>query len=272
MTPGRITLMGVLNVTPNSFSDGGKFYGGKFDGHEAAIERALEIEREGADILDIGGESTHPNAAPVSGEQEQARVLPVFAALAGRIGIPLSIDSYRAATASAAVAAGASIVNDIWGLQHDTEMARVVARNGAGLCIMHNRKAIDPGCDILADIAAFFARSLEIAAQAGIARDRIVLDPGIGFGKTFEQNIAALHGLRALEKFDLPLLVGASRKGFIGALTGRGVAADRLAGSLGAHAAAVMNGARIIRAHDIPEHRDALAVAAAIRRGSMEQT
>lgn len=257
--------MGVLNVTPNSFSDGGRF-----DVMETAIFRAVEIEQQGADVLDIGGESTHPKVAPITGEEERARVMPVFTALAGRIDIPLSIDSYRAETAEAALQAGASIVNDIWGLQHDAGMASVVARHKAGLCIMHNRKTVDPDCDILADIAAFFARSLEIAEQAGIAREKIVLDPGIGFGKTFSQNVAVLHGLGALRRFGLPLLVGASRKGFIGALTGRSVAADRLAGSLSAHSAAVMNGADIIRAHDIPEHKDALAVAAAIRHGSME--
>jgi dihydropteroate synthase len=261
----RIGVMGVLNVTPNSFSDGGLFVGA-----EEAIARALEIERQGADILDIGGESTHPKAPPVTGEEERARVLPVLAALAGRLAIPLSIDTYRAETAEAALAAGAVIVNDIWGLQRDPGMAGVVARHGAGVCIMHNRAAVDAGVDILADIAAFFTRSLEIASQAGIAREAIVLDPGIGFGKTFEQNVAALHGLGALDRFGLPLLVGASRKGFIGALTGRAVPAERLSGSLAAHVAAVLKGARYIRAHDIAEHKDALAVAAAIHNGSME--
>lgn len=264
LCPERAVLMGVLNVTPNSFSDGGIF-----SDPAVAVARAIEIEAQGAAILDIGGESTHPKAAPVSGEVERARVLPVIGALVGRLGIPISIDTYRADTARAALKAGAAIVNDIWGLQHDPEMARVVAESGAGVCIMHNRTEADAAIDIIADMVAFFDRSLALAQRAGIDQAAIVLDPGIGFGKTFDQNLIALRELKALGRFGLPILAGASRKGFIGAVTGKTEAADRLFGSIAAHVAAVVNGAAIIRAHDIAEHRDALGVASAILRGSV---
>lgn len=256
--------MGVLNVTPNSFSDGGIYAA-----QESAIARGVEIAAEGADILDIGGESTHPSASPTSGDEERARVLPVITALVSRLAIPISIDTYRADTARAALAAGARIVNDIWGLQRDPGMADAVAETGAGVCIMHNRAEIDAGIDIIEDIAAFFLRSLEIADRAGIAAQAIVLDPGIGFGKTFEQNLVVLQRLGVLTSLGYPLLVGASRKGFIGAVTGRSNPADRLHGSLAAHVAAVLNGASVIRAHDIPAHRDALAVASAVSRGTL---
>lgn len=266
LPPARTALvMGVLNLTPDSFSDGGAY-----TEVDAAIGRGLALEAEGADILDIGGESTRPGASPISGEEEVARVLPVLKGLAQRLTIPLSIDTYKASTARAALAHGASIVNDIWGLQRDPEMAHVVADTGAGLCIMHNRPAIDPALDIVADMRDFFARSLAIAAQAGIARDKIVLDPGIGFGKTYEQNLICLNRLEALHGFGLPLLVGCSRKGFIGAITGRKVAAERLAGSLSAHVAAALKGAAYIRAHDVAAHKDALALVSAITRESSQ--
>lgn len=266
LPPARTALvMGVLNLTPDSFSDGGAY-----TEVDAAIGRGLALEAEGADILDIGGESTRPGASPISGEEEVARVLPVLKGLAQRLTIPLSIDTYKASTARAALAHGASIVNDIWGLQRDPEMAHVVADTGAGLCIMHNRPAIDPALDIIADMRDFFARSLAIAAQAGIARDKIVLDPGIGFGKTYEQNLICLNRLEALHGFGLPLLVGCSRKGFIGAITGRKVAAERLAGSLSAHVAAALKGAAYIRAHDVAAHKDALALVSAITRESSQ--
>ena len=254
-------LMGVLNVTPNSFSDGGQFAA-----REKAIIRALEIQRDGADILDIGGESTHPSAQPINAEEELARVIPVLSEIAQRLTIPVSIDTYKAKTAEAALLAGATIVNDIWGLQHDSAMAAVVAQHGAGLCIMHNRREVDTGIDIVADMLGFFEHSLNIAMKAGIRDCDIVLDPGIGFGKTFEQNLICLNRLSELRQFGRGILVGCSRKGFIGAYSGRSNPADRLHGTLGAHVAAVMNGARIIRAHDITPHKDALALADAILR------
>lgn len=262
---GRTRLMGVLNLTPDSFSDGGHLAG-----VEQAVAAARRMVAEGADILDIGGESTHPKAAPVDAGTEIARVLPGLAAIvAAQTGVPLSIDTYKAVTAKAALSAGATIVNDVWGLQRDPDMARVVAAHGAGVCIMHNRLELDPALDILGDIRDFFARSLEIAARAGIPAGDIVLDPGIGFGKTFDQNLAVLARLGELRAFGLPLLVGCSRKGFIGAITGRTNPAERLSGSLSAHVAAVLNGASIIRAHDIGPHREALALTDAIIRGSV---
>lgn len=264
LSPEAARLMGVLNATPNSFSDWGLYAAA-----DAAIARGRAIAAEGADILDIGGESTHPRAAPATGEEERARVLPVITALATELAIPVSIDTYRAETARAALKAGARIVNDIWGLQRDPGMADAVAETGAGVCIMHNRAAADPGLDIIEDIVAFFLRSLDIAARAGIAPEAIVLDPGIGFGKTFEQNLTVLERLGVLKGLGFPLLVGASRKGFIGAITGRANPAERLNGSIAAHVAAVLNGASVIRAHDISSHRDALAVASAVSRGTI---
>jgi len=169
-------LMGVLNVTPNSFSDGGVFAG-----KEAALAQAQRIIDEGADILDIGGESTHPLAAPVDADEELARVRPVLEALSGQIALPLSIDTYKASVAKVALELGAAIVNDVWGLQRDPAIADVAAEYGAGVCIMHNRTGFDPALDVIGDIRRFFDRSLAIAERAGIRRDAIVLDPGIGF-------------------------------------------------------------------------------------------
>ena len=261
---GRTRIMGVINLTPDSFSDGGHVAG-----VDQAVATAMRLADEGADILDIGGESTHPRATPIDAETELARVLPGLRAITDKVALPVSIDTYKARTADAALAAGARIVNDVWGLQRDGEMARVVAHHGAGLCIMHNRTTVDPSLDILVDIRAFFERSLDMAARAGIPQARIVLDPGIGFGKTFDQNLIVLRRLAELKAFGLPLLVGSSRKGFIGAVTGRSVPAERLPGTLAAHVAAALAGASIIRAHDIRPHREALALTDAIIRGSV---
>lgn len=258
-------LMGVLNLTPNSFSDGGS-YATLAD----ELARARVMAAEGADILDIGGESTHPAAAPVSEEEEQARVLPALRILAAEAPVPLSIDTYRAGTARAALALGVAIVNDVWGLQREPEIAHVIADHDAAVCIMHNRTGFDPGLDVFSEMRRFFDRSLELAERAGIRRAKIALDPGIGFGKTFDQNLQVLNRLAALKSYGFPLLVGASRKGFIGKVTGKPVPADRLNGTLAAHVAAALSGAAIIRAHDIAAHRDALAMVAAIRSETAE--
>jgi dihydropteroate synthase len=221
---------------------------------------------DGADLVDVGGESTRPygGAAPVSLDDELARILPVLPAVIG-FGVPVSIDTLKARVAARALALGAQIVNDVWGLQRDPDMARVVADHGVRVIVMHNRERVDPAIDIMADIAAFFARSLEIAARAGIRRDRIVLDPGIGFGKTPEQSLACIARLDALRSFGLPLLVGASRKRFIHSVV-PSAPKERLGGSLAAHLIAVEHGAAIVRAHDVAPTVQALAVAAAIRR------
>jgi dihydropteroate synthase len=256
----RTLIMGILNVTPDSFSDGGVF----FD-PEKAVAHAREMIAQGADIIDIGAESTRPygGAAPVSAEEEIARlkdVLPKVAAL----DIPVSIDSMKARVSAWALENGASILNDVWGLQRDPDMAPLAARSRAPVIVMHNREQADPAIDIMADIEAFFHRSIEIADRAGIDRAQIVLDPGIGFGKTPEQSIEALAKFRTLQTFDLPLLIGASRKRFISTIVAS-EPTQRLGGSIASHLLAVMDGADIVRTHDVAETMQALRVAAAIR-------
>ncbi len=257
----RPLVMGVINVTPDSFSDGGTFLD-----PQAAIAHGQRLVAEGADILDIGAESTRPygGAVAVPADEERARLAPVLADIV-KLGAPVSIDTLKATIAAWALEAGAAIVNDVWGLQRDADMARVVAEHGAQIIIMHNRERADPAIDIIADVTAFFARSLDIAARAGVARHRIVLDPGIGFGKTPEQSIACIAKLDAWRHFGLPLLVGASRKRFIHTIT-PSEPSERLGGSLAAHLLAVENGAAIVRVHDVASTVQALAVAAAIRR------
>jgi dihydropteroate synthase len=257
----RPLVMGVLNVTPDSFSDGGRFLD-----PAAAIAQAQRLAAEGADILDVGAESSRPygNAVAVPLDEERARLGPILPAVVA-LGIPVSIDTMKAAVAAWALETGAAIVNDVWGLQRDPDMARVVAAHEAPVIVMHNRDAADPRLDIVADVTAFFERSLAIAARAGIALERIVLDPGIGFGKTPEQSLICIARLDAWHGFGLPLLVGASRKRFIHSIV-PAEPAERLGGSLAAHLAAVENGAAIIRVHDVAPTVQALAVAAAIRR------
>ena len=257
---GRPVVMGVLNVTPDSFSDGGRF----FD-PGAALDQARRMVAEGADILDIGAESTRPygDAVAVPLAEEMRRLEPILPAVVA-LGVPVSIDTIKAKTAAWALAAGATIVNDVWGLQRDPDMAPLVSEQAVPVVLMHNREAADPAIDIMADITAFLSRSLEIAARAGIARERIVLDPGIGFGKTPKQSVIAIARLGELKSFGLPLLIGASRKRFIDRISSA-PPDRRLGGSLAAHLAAVANGAAIVRTHDVAETVQALRVAAAIR-------
>ena len=256
----RPLIMGVLNVTPDSFSDGGQYLS-----PPAAIEHARRLAAAGADIIDIGAESSRPYGGmrPISLEEERARLEPILPAVT-TIGIPVSIDTIKASMAAWALEAGASIVNDVWGLQRDADMARVIAEHGAPVVIMHNRETADPQIDIIAEVDEFFSRSLEIAWTAGIARDRIVLDPGIGFGKTPEQSMACIAKLEKFRSFGLPLLVGASRKRFIASIM-PSEPTERLGGSLAAHLIAAENGAAVIRTHDVAPTLQALAVAAAIR-------
>ena len=252
-------VMGVLNVTPDSFSDGGEFAA-----PERALAQAQRMIADGADIIDIGAESTRPyGSEPVSAEEELKRLEPVLAGVVA-LGIPVSIDSMKSAVVAWALDRGASIANDVWGLQRDSGMAGLVAERGVPIIIMHNREHADPAIDIMQDIANFFTRSLDIAAKAKISSDRIVLDPGIGFGKTPEQSMTALARLGELQSFGLPLLVGASRKRFISTVT-PSEPDQRLGGSIAAHLLAAQSGARIIRAHDVAETVQALRVAAAIR-------
>jgi dihydropteroate synthase len=250
--------MGVLNVTPDSFSDGGQFIA-----HERALAQAKRMIAEGADIIDIGAESTRPyGSQPVSAEEEQKRLQPVLAQVVS-LGVPVSIDSMKSAVTAWALDAGASIANDVWGLQRDGAMATLVAQRQVPVIIMHNRDRADAGIDITEDMLRFFERSLELAARAGILRENIVLDPGIGFGKTAEQSMIALARLSEFNVFGLPLLVGASRKRFISEVT-PSEPHQRLGGSIAAHLLAAKSGARIIRTHDVAETIQALRVTAAI--------
>lgn len=255
----RPVVMGILNITPDSFSDGGAFLT-----PAAAINHARQMIADGADIIDIGAESTRPygDATPVSAEEERRRLAAILPVVAG-MGCPVSIDTMKATVAAWALDQGATIVNDVWGLQRDPEMAPLVARRGVPVIVMHNRETADPEIDILADMDAFFERSLTIAAHAGVPRDAVVLDPGIGFGKTAEQSLTAIAQLAHFDKFGLPLLVGASRKRFINAVMPT-PPDRRLGGSIAAHVLAVSHGARIIRAHDVAETVQAMRVAAAI--------
>jgi dihydropteroate synthase len=256
---GRPLVMGILNVTPDSFSDGGQF----FDAGKA-IAHARDMADQGADILDIGAESTRPygGAKPVSADDELARLKPVLPEIV-KFGVLVSIDSIKSDIAAWALDQGAVIVNDVWGLQRDPAMAPLVARRGVPVIVMHNRETADERIDIVADVMDFFARSLEIADSAGIARDKIMLDPGIGFGKTPEQSVICLAHLSAFRRFGLPLLVGASRKRFINSVT-PSAPHQRIGGSIAAHLTAVADGAAILRVHDVAETIQALRVSAAI--------
>jgi dihydropteroate synthase len=251
-------VMGVLNITPDSFSDGGQFLA-----PERALAQARRMIAEGADIIDLGAESTRPyGAEPVSKEEEMRRLRPILADVIS-LGVPVSIDSMKPAVVAWALDAGAMIANDVWGLQRDREMAALLTARGCPVVVMHNRERADAGIDIIKDVSDFFSRSLDIAGRAGILRENIVLDPGIGFGKTPEQSMTVLARLDQFAAFGLPLLVGASRKRFISTVA-PSEPDQRLGGSIAAHLIAARAGARIIRTHDVSETVQALRVAAAI--------
>ncbi|HEX2633980.1 MAG TPA: dihydropteroate synthase [Bradyrhizobium sp.] len=252
-------VMGILNLTPDSFSDGGQFMA-----PERALAQAHRMIADGADIIDIGAESTRPYGAaePVSMDEELKRLQPVLPEVVS-LGVPVSIDSMKSAVVAWALDAGAFMANDVWGLQRDSEMAKLLAARRSPVIVMHNRERIDGEIDIMQEIVAFFRRSLQIATDAGIAPGDIVLDPGIGFGKTPEQSMTALARLDELREFGLPLLVGASRKRFINSVSAS-EPHQRLGGSIAAHLVAAQRGARIIRTHDVSETVQALRVATAI--------
>jgi dihydropteroate synthase len=258
----RPVIMGVLNVTPDSFSDGGRF-----QSLDAALAHAKKLVADGADIIDIGAESTRPGHKPVPLEEEWRRLEPVLAPLLADVGAPFSIDTTKAEIARRAAALGVSVVNDVWGLQRDPGMADAAAETGAAVVIMHNRESVDSGLDIEADLWRFFERSLALAERAGISRPRILLDPGIGFGKTRAQNLKALALIGALRAaFDLPILVGVSRKRLMSEPTGGAGVEERLAGTLAANLAALARGASVFRVHDAAEHAAAFEVFEAIAR------
>ena len=255
-------VMGILNVTPDSFSDGGRF-----ESTDAALAQADAMVAAGAAIIDLGGESTRPGFTPISAEDELARVMPVIRALVSRCPVPLSVDTTKAAVARQVLGLGVAAINDIWGLQGDPGMAAVVAAGGAAAIVMHNRHDKDEALDIVDDMRRFFDRSLAIALRAGIPRQHIVLDPGIGFGKTPRQQRAAIAGLGRLMDYGLPVLIGLSRKSFLGRITGT-APDNRLIETIAANLAAAEAGARVFRVHDVAEHVAALKVFEAIRSSS----
>ena len=262
----RPVVMGILTVTPDSFSDGGRFIAA-----DAALSHATQMWEEGADIVDIGGESTRPGALPVTEAEEFARIQFILAELGSR-EIPISIDTYKANIAVRALDLGAVVVNDVWGLQKDPAMADAVAAAGAAVVIMHNRAEKDSTIDIIADIRRFFTHSLTLADKAGIPRTRIVLDPGIAFGKTARQNVEVIVRLRELMDFDCPILIGVSRKAFLGSLI-EGAIESTPFGTIAASLAACAAGASLFRVHDVAEHVAALKVFHAVwgARGTLRR-
>lgn len=258
----RTLVMGILNVTPDSFSDGGKF-----DTIEHAIEQALEMAAAGADLIDIGGESTRPGHDAVPLELELSRVLPVIEALVAHpeFDIPISIDTYKAETARCALMAGAEIVNDIWGLQREPEIARVAAQFGAPVIIMHNQDGTHYETDMVDSMIDFFEKSVAIARAAGIPEDRIMLDPGIGFGKTSDQNIELMPRLHELHVLGYPLLLGTSRKSMIGKILDL-PPGERMEGTVATSVLGVVQGVEVIRVHDVRENLRAVRVADAMIR------
>lgn len=259
----RPHVMGIVNVTPDSFSDGGKF-----ETTEKAVERALQLVAEGADILDIGGESTRPGAAPVSMEEELKRVIPVIEQLSKVAEVPLSIDTYKPEVMRAAIAAGADMVNDVRALQEPGAL-EIMAKSNAGVCLMHMQGTpqtmqVNPRYeDVVAEVKTFLSERLSAANRAGIDSERIVLDPGFGFGKRTEHNIALLQGLQSIAGLGRPLLVGLSRKSVLGQIVGDD-GDSRLHASIAAAVISAMKGARIVRVHDVKATADALKVVAAI--------
>lgn len=262
----RTCIMGILNVTPDSFSDGGKYLDA-----DMALEKAVLMQSQGADIIDIGGESSRPGSARISADEELARVMPVIKALKEKIKVPLSIDTYKSEVARGALREGVSMVNDITALRGDVRMAATIAEFDAAVVLMHmqgmpdtmqNEPQYD---DVVKDIFSFLSDSVSAAEKAGIDPDKIVVDPGIGFGKSVEHNLMILSRLDAFKELGKPVLVGISRKSFLGGITGRKTG-ERLAGTAAGNALAIFKGADIIRVHDVADMHDAACVADAIMR------
>lgn len=250
-------IMGILNVTPDSFSDGGRF-----NRLDSALFRVEEMIREGADIIDIGGESTRPGHTVITEEEEISRVVPVIEKVTSQFDIPVSIDTYKSSVADAAVAAGAHMVNDIWGLKKDPQMAALIARTGTACCLMHNRETADYS-DFITDMVKDMSESVEMAEKAGISRDRIILDPGVGFGKTYEQNLQAINNVDALHQLGLPVLLATSRKSVIG-LTLDLPTDQRVEGTMATTVMAVMKNCAFVRVHDIKENKRVIQMTEAI--------
>jgi dihydropteroate synthase len=264
----RTLVMGVLNITPNSFSDGGRFFS-----LQRALERAEEMIAEGADLIDVGGESTRPGAAAVPAEEEMRRVIPVIETLANNNTVPISIDTTKATVARAALDAGAQLVNDISGLRFDQTLADEVAQARAGLILMHSRgtpetmQKLAPVDNVLSDVIQGLQQSVATAEQHGVARDAIAIDPGIGFGKTANQNLEIITGLDLLRRAfsEFPLVIGTSRKSFIGHLLGEVPVEQRLHGTMASVTAAILNGAHVVRVHDVKAAVETVRVADAVK-------
>ena len=256
-TTGHTYVMGILNVTPDSFSDGGSY-----NSLDKALKRVEEMIGEGMDILDVGGESTRPGYTLISEEEEIQRVAPVIEAVKSNFDIPISLDTYKSGVARAGIAAGADLINDIWGLKYDEQMASVIAGSGLPCCLMHNRKSADYQ-DFMQDVAADLAETLQLAQTAGIRDDRIILDPGVGFAKSYENNLEIINCLEELKIFGCPVLLGTSRKSVIG-LTLELPASQRLEGTLVTTVFGVMKGCSFVRVHDIRENVRAIRMAEAI--------
>lgn len=262
--------MGILNVTPDSFSDGGLFFN-----KDLAVEHAVRMQLEGADIIDIGGESTRPGAAKISAKEEIKRVVPIIEAIAKKIKVPISIDTYKSEVAKAAIDAGASIVNDISGLRFDKKMPRLVARQKLPVVIMHikgtpKNMQVNPSYNaLIPEIIDYLARSIEIALEAGVSNDKIIIDPGIGFGKTADHNLEIISRLKEFEGFEKPILLGPSRKAFIGRVLGGLPSSERIEGTASAVAIGIFNGANIIRIHDVKEMSRVARIADAIKGKSI---
>lgn len=254
-------IMGILNITPDSFSDGGNYLN-----MDNAINHAKKMINEGADIIDIGGESTRPGSVEVTAKEELNRVLPVVENLVEELDVPISVDTYKADVAEKVLQAGAHIINDIWGLQRDKNMAEVIAKFDVPVVIMHNQNGTEYDVDIMQSIAGFFEKSIDIALKAGVKKEKIILDPGIGFGKTLKQNIHVMSRLQELNKLGYPILLGTSRKSMIGKILDL-PSNERVEGTLSTSVIGIMKGIDIIRVHDIKENLRTVKVADAIIRG-----
>lgn len=255
----RTFIMGILNVTPDSFSDGGKF-----NNLDKALFHAEEMISQGADIIDVGGESTRPNHTPISAQEELSRVIPIIEALKARIEVPISIDTYKGVVAESAVKAGASLINDVWGFKKDKTMASTAAKYQVPCCIMHNRdnKNYD---NLMEDIAVDLKESINLALDAGVKRENIIIDPGIGFAKNYEQNLIVMNELEKLKKLGFPMLLGTSRKSFIGTTLNL-TTEERLEGTMATTVIGIIKGCDFIRVHDVLQNKRAAIMTDAIVR------
>ena len=254
---GHTYVWGILNVTPDSFSDGGKWHN-----RDRALKHVEDMLKEGADIIDIGGESTRPGCKPLEAEEEIQRVMPILRAVRENFDVPISLDTYKASVARAGIREGADLINDVWGLKYDPEMAQVIAQSGLPCCLMHNRREAVYE-DFLQDTVSDLAQTLRLAEEAGIRRDGIILDPGVGFGKNYQQNLEIIHRLEELDTLGCPLLLGCSRKSVVG-LTLDLPVDQRLEGTIVTTVMAVMKGCMFVRVHDVKENVRAVKMAEAI--------